>query len=150
MIYDKLKGKIPLYLETNGIRPIEFEEIVDCIDYVVPDIKIPSVTGQTFWDLHKQFLEVCHKYNKHTTCKAVFSNGITDDEINEIITLTQPYFADPNFNFELTMQPVTPYGPIGQKHAPDIYKQFEIQQKLWKAGCPARVLSQTHKLSGHI
>jgi organic radical activating enzyme len=151
-LHNRIGDKVPFYLETNGIRPIELEEIIDCITYVVPDIKIPSVTGpnQVFWDLHKQFLDVCQKHRKHTTAKAVFSAQITDEEVDEIIQLVQPYFADPDFDFELTMQPVTPYGAIGQKFVPSIEKQFEVQSKMWKAGCPARVLPQTHKLTGHI
>ena len=149
-LHDRIGDKVPFYLETNGIRPVELEEIIDCITYVVPDIKIKSVTGQSFMDLHAKFIDVCQKYNKHTTCKAVFSSKITDEEVDELIQLVQPYFADPNFNFELTMQPVTPYGPIGSKLVPDINKQFEVQSKMWKAGCPVRVLPQTHKLTGHI
>lgn len=149
-LHNRLKGKIKFYLETNGIRPFELEEIIDCIDFVVPDIKVASVTGKSYMHLHKEFLDVCQKYRKHTTCKAVFSAKMTDQEIDEIIALVQPYFADPDFDFELTLQPVTPYGAIGQSLVPSIDKQFEVQQKFWRAGCPVRVLPQTHKLTGHI
>lgn len=149
-LHNELKDEIPFYLETNGIRPYEFEEIQDCITYVVPDIKIPSVTGQNFFDLHAQFLDVCHKYNKHTTIKAVYSNKITDEEIQTIIDLVKPHFADPNFDIELCMQPVTAFGPINKAQVPDIQCQFEVQNKLWDAGIPARSLHQVHKLTGHI
>ena len=150
-IYNRIGHLVPLYLETNGIRPVEFEEIQDCITYVVPDIKIPSgLGGVPFWDLHEKFLNVCHKYNKHTTIKAVYSNRITDEEINTIIELVKPHFNDPDFDIELCLQPITPYGPIKTKDAPDIHKQLEVQQKFWEAGIPVRNLCQTHKLTGHI
>lgn len=151
-LYTRLGDKVPFYLETNGIRPVELEEVINCITYVVPDIKLPSITGpnQIFWDLHAQFLDVCHKYYKHTTCKTVYSKDITDEEVDKLIELMKPHFADPKFNIELTMQPVTPFGPVGKAFVPSVEKQFEVQQKLWKAGIPARNLFQTHKSSGHI
>jgi organic radical activating enzyme len=54
------------YLETNGILPAALEEVIDYIDIVAMDLKLPSSTFQgDFWERHERFLSVA-------SCKEVF------------------------------------------------------------------------------
>ena len=64
---DFLKGLLSLfkesrmisYLETNGILYKELQSIIDDIDIIAMDFKLPSSTKcRSFWDEHKRFLEV--------------------------------------------------------------------------------------------
>lgn len=47
------------YLETNGTLPRELEEVIDYLDIVAMDIKLPSSTGEfPYWRTHRRFLEI--------------------------------------------------------------------------------------------
>ena len=57
---DFLKKLIPLikrkiYLETNGVLPDHLAEIIDLIDIIAFDIKLPSATGLSpYWKEHRK------------------------------------------------------------------------------------------------
>jgi len=47
------------YLETNGTLPRELEEVIDYLDIVAMDVKLPSSTGDfPYWRTHRRFLEI--------------------------------------------------------------------------------------------
>jgi 7-carboxy-7-deazaguanine synthase len=49
--------KVTVFLETNGTLPGAFREIVDFVDIVAMDFKLPSsVGGQDSWAAHDEFL----------------------------------------------------------------------------------------------
>jgi len=46
-----------LYLETNGTLPHELSMIIDLVDIVAMDFKLPSSTGgKAYWREHADFL----------------------------------------------------------------------------------------------
>lgn len=50
------------YLETNGVLPAALEEVIDYIDIVAMDLKLPSSTFQgDFWKRHRRFLEIASR-----------------------------------------------------------------------------------------
>ncbi len=50
------------YLETNGILYQELEAVIDLVDFIAMDIKLPSSTGQRdFWQEHRAFLKVASR-----------------------------------------------------------------------------------------
>lgn len=52
--YDGIKT----YLETNGILADQLERLIDDIDIIAMDFKLPSSTGmRQYWNEHRQFLE---------------------------------------------------------------------------------------------
>jgi 7-carboxy-7-deazaguanine synthase len=149
-LYNRVGHLAPFYLETNGIRPVELEEVIDCVKYVVPDIKLPSSVGNDYSDLHRRFLDICQKNRKHTTVKSVFTSKITDNDVEMLIDILKPYFKDPDFDIDFCLQPVTPFGPVGSKMVPSDELQWDILMRLGEAGIRARVLPQVHKLLGKI
>jgi len=51
-----------VYLETNGTLPQELQKIIDDVDIIAMDIKLPSSTqGVSFWAEHEDFLKAALK-----------------------------------------------------------------------------------------
>jgi len=89
---------LPIYLETNGTLSGELGEVIDYIDYVAADIKLPSATGGIgYWSDHAHFFETAE--HKLLFAKIVFDDKINDDEITQCCKLGA------NFNVELILQP---------------------------------------------
>ncbi|NTV28569.1 MAG: 7-carboxy-7-deazaguanine synthase QueE [Candidatus Omnitrophica bacterium] len=97
--------KITTYLETNGTLPENLKEVIDYIDIVSMDIKLPSSTGlRPYWDEHVQFLHAA--WGKDVFIKTVISCGTTMEDIVQAVEMisrgdpTIPLFLQPN-HFEI-------------------------------------------------
>lgn len=89
---------LPVYLETNSTLAGELGEVIDYIDYIAADIKLPSCTGNNnLFNEHDRFFSVGSP--KELFAKIVFDNNITDDEIIQCCKLGAKY------NIELILQP---------------------------------------------
>ncbi|MFA5090789.1 MAG: 7-carboxy-7-deazaguanine synthase QueE [Candidatus Omnitrophota bacterium] len=101
---DFLKEVLPLtykegyknYLETNGTLPDELAEVIDYIDIVAMDLKLPSSTGlYGFWKQHRKFLEIASRKEVflkavicHDTCSIDLVEGLKlIKEVNEYALL---------------------------------------------------------------
>jgi len=126
--------KFPIYLETNATLPEKLEEIIEYIDYVSADIKLPSTTGlKEKWEIHDKFFDVAK--NKKLFAKIVFDETITRDEIYNSCKLAEKY------GIELILQPKMK----GQNFAVKreyIEKIFEEFIKIYKN---VRLIPQVHK-----
>ena len=92
------KCRLPVYLETNGTLYKELNKIIDYVDYIAADIKLPSCTGlDVQWENHAGFFDIASK--KKLFAKVVFDNSITEKEIQNTISLCQKY------NIEIILQP---------------------------------------------
>ena len=76
---DFLKELLPkvnkrIYLETNGTLYENLSEIVDLVDIVSTDIKLPSATGNknTFKE-HQKFIDIAVNHKKEIFLKVVFA-----------------------------------------------------------------------------
>src|SRR3989338_3341134 len=67
---DFLKESLPLvkeggyktYLETNGTLPESLDELIENVDFVSMDIKLPSSGGlNDFWQAHRDFLSIAQR-----------------------------------------------------------------------------------------
>lgn len=57
----KLSG-YKTYLETNGTLPESLDELIDNVDIVAMDIKLPSSGGlNDFWQAHRDFLSIARR-----------------------------------------------------------------------------------------
>ena len=89
---------LPVYLETNATLAGELGEIIDYIDYIAADIKLPSCTGGAdLFNVHDSFLAVAS--SKVLFAKIVFDENITDEEILKCSKLGAKY------GIELVLQP---------------------------------------------
>ncbi|HSA31857.1 MAG TPA: 7-carboxy-7-deazaguanine synthase QueE [Candidatus Omnitrophota bacterium] len=78
--------KWPVYLETNGILAGPLKKVIDCVDVIAMDIKLPSSAGQgPFWKEHEEFLRAASA--KEVFVKTVITPETSDDEFNRAVDL---------------------------------------------------------------
>ncbi|MDD5292083.1 MAG: 7-carboxy-7-deazaguanine synthase QueE [Candidatus Omnitrophica bacterium] len=75
-----------VYLETNGVLHNEFFDVMDNVDVIAMDIKLPSSTGQKgFWREHEEFLKAAA--NKDVFVKIIVCINTTLDDLKQAIKL---------------------------------------------------------------
>lgn len=132
---------LPIYLETNGVLPDHLSEVIDLVEIVSFDVKLPSATGLSpYWKEHKKALEIA--YMKEVFVKIVFSRESKAKEMDEAVSL----IAEVDQKIPLVLQPVTPHGPIKHRPNPDQILAFQAiaKRKLKNV----RVIPQVHKIFG--
>lgn len=141
---DFLKGFLPLteskiYLETNSTLKNHLEKIIDYVDIISADIKLPSASGiEGSFAIHDEFFKTAKKYNKEIFAKVVFDENILNDEIAHCLKLVEKY------NLPLILQPKTIEGKIPIE--PE--KILEIFNKFLDNYPNTRVIPQVHKFLG--
>ena len=135
------KENIKIFLETNGVLPKYLEEVIDLVDIVAMDIKIPSATGSSFnLKENREFLEVA--YSKEVFVKVVVVPETTITEIDEAAKIVEN--IDPNI--PLVIQPATQAHSV--KHRPSIQNLLAWQLTAKKRLKTVRVIPQVHKALG--
>jgi organic radical activating enzyme len=93
------------YLETNGTLPRNLGEVIDYIDIIAMDIKLPSSTGQgEYWQEHREFLKIA--YQKEVFIKTVICKSSALADLKKAIALISgldrsiPFVLQPNW-FEM-------------------------------------------------
>jgi len=73
-----------IYLETNGTLPAELKKVIEYVDIISMDIKLPSSTKDLIevWDKHKEFIDIVEK--KELIVKAVVTGCTTIDDIKKM------------------------------------------------------------------
>lgn len=141
----KKEGQVLIYLETGGHRPNELKRVIDLVDFVSMDFKLPSSASvKDLWDKHKEFLEVSLNARKKLWIKIVITDETSRDDLITSITLVKS-FGKLNKPIEIFLQPVTEQN--GSK-PPSETKLLDIHMKLLKQYPHIRVLPQVHKLIG--
>lgn len=135
------KIKICKYLETNGILYANLEEIIDFVDFIAMDIKIPSATGcSSYFSEHKKFLKIANL--QKIFVKIVFSGETTPKEIEESCDVIR----EEDDSIPLVLQPVSQYRGLGKKATSQQCLNFQAiaKRKLKKV----LVIPQVHKILG--
>jgi len=98
-----LKNNYRNYLETNGTLPEALAEIIDHVNVIAMDVKLPSSTGLgPIWDKHRAFLKLALK--KDVFIKAILCESTSDEDIQSLICMIQdsrsavPLVFQPNYN----------------------------------------------------
>ncbi|MDP8265231.1 MAG: 7-carboxy-7-deazaguanine synthase QueE [Candidatus Aceula lacicola] len=127
-----------VYLETNGILFSALEELIDQIDFVSMDFKLPSSTGQkAFWEEHKAFLNIAIK--KDVFIKNVISLSTTEVDVRFAAKLA----SEVNRDIVFILQPNTLEIQDG------IVDQCQRFQKVClEFLTDVRVVPQIHKILG--
>ena len=96
---------MPVYLETNGIFFQELKEIIEQVDVIAADIKLPSSTKcQAYWKEHEEFLKVARQ--KDVFIKTVITSDTKEEDIKNAVDLVAGidpeivFFLQPN-HFEV-------------------------------------------------
>ena len=92
----------PIYLETNGTLPRELPKVMDYIDIIAMDFKLPSSTKRaSFWEEHRKFLNIAKE--KEVFIKAVITNNTSADDIMRMKEIV----AEERDDIPIILQPVT-------------------------------------------
>lgn len=127
---------LKIFLETNGTLPQELSQIINCVDIISADIKLPSVAGN-FFNLHREFLKIAAA--KDLYAKIVISAETTAEEFDAAINL----IAEVSPEILLILQPVT---PVKNVQAISARKILALQAAALRKLKSVRVIPQTHRL----
>ncbi|MBD2043241.1 7-carboxy-7-deazaguanine synthase QueE [Microcoleus sp. FACHB-672] len=142
---------LPIYLETGGHRPEQLAMILPNLDLVGMDIKLPSVSGESHWPAHAEFLQLCHASQVEVFVKIIISHQTDPAELEKTAELV----AGVNPEVPVFLQPVTALGKDQGKSvalfSPPSPEQVLEWQALMKCRLKhVRVVPQTHKMLGQL
>ena len=133
----KKKGFV-IYLETNGTLKNKLLEIIDFLDIISMDIKLPSSTGgSAYWKDHFDFLKASGR--KKVFVKSVITNKTTASDIKKAVSIIEEI----NKTAFFILQPVT----INNR----VQKIKKAREFLGLAGSRldnVRLIPQVHKILG--
>ncbi|MBU0502616.1 MAG: 7-carboxy-7-deazaguanine synthase QueE, partial [Candidatus Margulisbacteria bacterium] len=130
-----------IYLETNGTLPDHLSEVIELVDVVAMDIKLPSATGLSdYYKEHRKSLEIA--YMKNVFVKIVFTKESKVKEFDEAVRI----IADVDEKIPLVLQPVSPHGSI--KHRPGVEQIFSFHNVAKRKLQNVKVIPQAHKVLG--
>lgn len=130
------------YLETNGTLPGELARVIDHIDIVAMDFKLPSSTGErAFWNEHLEFLKIASR--KKVFVKAIVTPETTVEDIRQAVSIIKSL----NKSVPFILQPATPV----KKSDKEVDNKTLL--KFMEIGIDSnleqiRVLPQMHKMMG--
>lgn len=131
-----------IYLETNGTLTAELAGVINLIDIVGMDVKLPSVSGlPPFWEEHQQFLKIAGQ--KNVFVKVVVGAKTSAAEIKIAASLIKEVDA----GITMVIQPVSPTGGV-RGAAPG--RLLELQALALNILADVRVIPQTHKIMGQL
>lgn len=127
-------------LETNGTLPEALGQIIDFVDIVAMDFKLPSSTGLSdFWQVHRIFLNCA--LIKNAFVKSVITADTTKNDVEKM----RDIIAEIAPNIILVLQPVT---PIGGVKGPEIEKLVDFQRICLDKLKTVKIIPQLHKMVG--
>lgn len=136
--------KLPVYLETGGHRVEELQSVINYVDYVSMDFKLPSSSGMgVLWDRHEKFLTQTLLSQKSIWVKIVVTSNTSFSELEYSVKLVKSVSG--NNKVEVFLQPVSVMNGV---QPPDEISLLAIQSKLIKIYPYIKVLPQVHKLIG--
>lgn len=140
---------LPIYLETGGHRPGQLMQILPYLDSIGMDIKLPSVSGETHWEKHREFLQACQAADVDVFVKIIISQTTDPTELRQAARLV----ADVSDRIVVFLQPMT---ALAQPHTnPHLAAPTPAQVLAWQALMKeylpqVRVVPQTHKMLGQL
>lgn len=126
------------YLETNGTLPQELAGVIDYVDIVAMDLKLPSSTGMGYlWGLHRRFLKISNQ--KECFLKAIICRATQEEDLREMLGLIK----ETNRDTILVLQP----------NSYEDYNQLEPKLENFRDICIQEnmttcIIPQMHKVIG--
>jgi len=130
-----------IYLETNGTLPDNLGRIVDMVDVVAMDIKLPGTSGcQPMWNQHSQFLAIARRTGVFV--KIVVDDGADLSEYDTALDLLSRI----DTSITLVIQPVTLSGKCMLSPGRALYFQSMALKRLRDV----RIIPQAHKMMDQL
>ncbi|MBE9536465.1 MAG: 7-carboxy-7-deazaguanine synthase QueE [Proteobacteria bacterium] len=135
------KKRRAIYLETNGTLPEKLKSLIDKIDIISMDIKLPG-TGAIApqWEAHRSFLEIAAE--REVFVKVVVSAATKDGELDHALEIIESV----NAAIPLVIQAMTVDGRPDEGLSPR--RIFDIQERASRRLKDVRIIPQTHKITG--
>jgi 7-carboxy-7-deazaguanine synthase len=142
---------LPIYLETGGHRPEQLVMILPYLDCVGMDLKLPSVSGESYWQEHAKFLQLCYDAQLDVFVKIIVSGQTDPTELERSAALV----ADVSPHIPVFLQPVTPLSASEQFTKLPVLPPLPEQVLNWQAlmkqfVAQVRVVPQTHKMLNQL
>ena len=126
------------YLETNGTLFAELNDVIDYLDFVAMDLKLPSSCGMgNLWWMHRKFLEIASK--KEVFLKSVICRSTTEEDLREAVKLIN----EVNKSAILVLQPNFHEFDAALKEKMENFKQICNEGKITTI-----IIPQMHKVVG--
>jgi organic radical activating enzyme len=141
--FPEIRKTLPIHLETNGTMHLALRQVIQHVDYISMDMKLPSTAGCTeqLWELHSLFLREAHGSN--VSVKVVVSEQSSAKEIEQVCDVISSVDAE----LPLFLQPLTlPDGSVGITAAHILRLQELASSRL----PDVRVIPQMHILLGAL
>ncbi len=138
-IAEQIDAKI--FLETNGTLYRPLADILDVLDIISMDIKLPSIVSRPQWEAHREFIRLAR--GKDLYVKLVVAAETGPDEFHQAVKLVAELAPETCF----IIQPVTPSGGC-QAAAPE--QILCAQEYALRYLNDVRVIPQTHKMIGQL
>ncbi|KGF73717.1 radical SAM protein [Neosynechococcus sphagnicola sy1] len=141
---------LPVYLETGGHRPQQLRQILTHLDSIGMDLKLPSVSGETWWQAHRQCLQAAHSAGVEVFVKIIIA---AQTDLTDLLQAAQ-LVAAVSPEIPVFLQPVTPLEQLHPKQVPLAVPrpdQVLAWQSLLKQTLQwVRVIPQTHKMIAQL
>lgn len=131
---------LPIHLETNGVLHLALSRVINLIDTISMDIKLPSSSRMTnLWEDHRLFLEIAAQ--KNVSVKIVVNSATEHWEIQRAAAIIKavdervPLIIQPETAADLSIR----ISPLGL---------FELQEIASDIIADVRIIPQTHKFIG--
>lgn len=131
----------PFFLETNGTCTQQLAAIIDDVDIISMDIKLPSVLSCPQWEAHEAFLRLARE--KDLYVKVVVSDETGEEEFLHAVQIVRDIAPQARF----IIQPVTPFGGCAGASPKKI---LDCQAMALAHLADVRVIPQTHKMIGQL
>lgn len=101
---EEFSPAVPCLLETNAVIPEGLDELLEHIEVVSADIKLPSNSGESpQWESHEEFLRVCtSRPAVETYVKVPVDAGTDADELARAVRLVRSHGPD----IRIFLQPI--------------------------------------------
>ena len=126
-----------IFLETNGTLVDELERVIDVIDIVSMDVKLPHSIGRDVFEDHRRFMSTARR--KDLYVKVVLDGETTVEEFDRAVEVIGSVSRD----ILLILQPVTVVEGIRAVPSSDLLK---FQARALRHLSDVRVIPQTHRL----
>jgi organic radical activating enzyme len=132
------KRRIKNYLETNGTLTAELKEVIDYVDIIAMDLKLPSSTEQPgCWQEHRDFLKVAKE--KEIFLKCVVCKDTKEEDFRKSLELIK----EANCGQVLVLQ------PDSRQKSEDLKVKIEQFRNIcFEEGITVCSIPQVHKILG--
>jgi 7-carboxy-7-deazaguanine synthase len=133
-----------IYLETNGVLSQQLESVLEWLDIISMDIKLPSTLEHhhDLLDEHEDFLKIAA--SKEVFVKLVVASHTPENEVVQAVELVHSV----DESIPVILQPVTPGGDLTETPSPQ--HLLALQSAVMRIHEDVRVIPQVHVLMGQL